>query len=248
MVRRRRALPRPGATLHRARPLRSPHALQPGRAARGGRRAADRRRPGRDRPAQNLAALRRQLPPLPRHAVVAVAQPRLHRGVRLHRAPVGRQRRSRSTTTSPHAWRGREFRPRALFERFNIEALATTESPLDDLEASPQDQGERLARARAHRLPSRSGRRSRLSRLPRQSRRARPQSPGDDVSTFAGLPRRARRAARLFQVGRLHLDRPRPPDRAHRRPRAERSGRALRPRAQGRRVGRRTPRPSAPRC
>ena len=26
-----------------------------------------------------------------------------------------------------------EFRPRALFERFNIEAIATTESPLDDL-------------------------------------------------------------------------------------------------------------------
>jgi glucuronate isomerase len=26
-----------------------------------------------------------------------------------------------------------DFRPRALFERFNIEALATTESPLDDL-------------------------------------------------------------------------------------------------------------------
>ena len=26
-----------------------------------------------------------------------------------------------------------EFRPRALFDRFNIEALATTESPLDDL-------------------------------------------------------------------------------------------------------------------
>jgi glucuronate isomerase len=28
----------------------------------------------------------------------------------------------------------REFRPRALFERFNIEVLATTESPLDDLQ------------------------------------------------------------------------------------------------------------------
>lgn len=27
-----------------------------------------------------------------------------------------------------------EFRPRALFERFNIEVLATTESPLDTLE------------------------------------------------------------------------------------------------------------------
>ena len=32
------------------------------------------------------------------------------------------------------AWLARpEFRPRALFERFNIEALTTTESPLDDL-------------------------------------------------------------------------------------------------------------------
>ena len=31
------------------------------------------------------------------------------------------------------AWRRREFLPRALFERFNIEAIATTESPLDDL-------------------------------------------------------------------------------------------------------------------
>lgn len=27
-----------------------------------------------------------------------------------------------------------EFRPRALFERFNIEVIATTESPLDPLE------------------------------------------------------------------------------------------------------------------
>ena len=31
------------------------------------------------------------------------------------------------------------FRPRALFERFNIEVIATTESPLDPLVASPGD-------------------------------------------------------------------------------------------------------------
>ena len=36
-----------------------------------------------------------------------------------------------------------EFRPRALFERFNIEVIATTESPLDPLVASPA----RFARA-----------------------------------------------------------------------------------------------------
>ena len=40
---------------------------------------------------------------------------------------------TRSTTRSPQRLAEPEFRPRALFERFNIEVLATTESPLDDL-------------------------------------------------------------------------------------------------------------------
>ena len=38
-----------------------------------------------------------------------------------------------TTTTSPTASPGPEYRPRALFERFNIEAIATTDSALDDL-------------------------------------------------------------------------------------------------------------------
>ena len=38
-----------------------------------------------------------------------------------------------STTASPTASADRAFRPRALFERFNIEVIATTESALDDL-------------------------------------------------------------------------------------------------------------------
>ena len=45
VVRRRRAVRRPASLLHRARPLRVPDAVQPGRAARGAGRAAPRRRP-----------------------------------------------------------------------------------------------------------------------------------------------------------------------------------------------------------
>ena len=63
--------PRPGDTVRRARPLRLPDALQPGRAARGPRRAARRRRAGRTRPARDLAAVRRALSPVSRHADAA---------------------------------------------------------------------------------------------------------------------------------------------------------------------------------
>jgi glucuronate isomerase len=41
------------------------------------------------------------------------------------------------------------YRPRALFERFNIELLATTESPLDDLACSRPSSASRSARTRA---------------------------------------------------------------------------------------------------
>ena len=48
-----------------------------------------------------------------------------------------------------------EFRPRALFERFGIEVIATTESPLDDLRwhAAIRELG--LGRPGDHRLPAR---------------------------------------------------------------------------------------------
>ena len=39
------------------------------------------------------------------------------------------------------------FKPRALFERFNIEVIATTESPLDDLSAPCGNPRQRLGRA-----------------------------------------------------------------------------------------------------
>ena len=70
-----------------------------------------------------------------------------------------------------------EFRPRALFERFAIEALSTTESPLDDLRHHRKIKAERLARPGADRFPPRSRRRSGVPGLSRQSRRAWPQSP-----------------------------------------------------------------------
>ena len=44
-----------------------------------------------------------------------------------------RNRRCASTTRSPRSCRLPEFRPRALFDRFGIEVLATTDDPLDDL-------------------------------------------------------------------------------------------------------------------
>ena len=76
------ALPRSRAALRRPRPLRLPHALLAGRAARRPRRAPRRRRPGRDRRPHDLAPLRRELPPLPRHPDAAVARPHLRDAVR----------------------------------------------------------------------------------------------------------------------------------------------------------------------
>src|SRR5271166_3494165 len=128
-----------------------------------------------------------------------------------------------------------EFRPRALFERFNI-GLDHDGEPARRPSPSPQDEVERLERPGAHRLPSRPGRRPRLPSLPRepQGTRAHRRLRRLDLRR---LSRRASQAARLFQVGRLHLDRPRPPERADRGPAKERSGRALRPRPRRRRLG-----------
>ena len=48
------------------------------------------------------------------------------------------------------------FRPRALFERFNIEVLATTEVAARSARASPRIRDERLARPRDHHLSART--------------------------------------------------------------------------------------------
>ena len=140
-----------------------------------------------------------------------------------------------------------EFRPRALYERFNIEVLATTESPLDDL--------------RHHRAIRESGWKGRVvtafrpdpvvdpdfPNFRREPRRAWPDH-GLRRRVVEGLSRRARRPPRLLQDDGRHLDRPRPSVRAHRRSLRQRCRSPVRPgrRAESRPL--RTPNCSAPRC
>ena len=50
-----------------------------------------------------------------------------------------------------------EFLPRALYEKFNIEVLSTTESPLDELKASPGDSRFGMEGADCPRVSARSG-------------------------------------------------------------------------------------------
>ena len=49
--------------------------------------------------------------------------------------PSAPRRPTRSTTRSPSGSRADDYRPRALYERFGIEVLATTDDPCDDLAA-----------------------------------------------------------------------------------------------------------------
>ena len=86
-------LRRSGDALRRARPLHFSDALQPGGPAGGPRHQAERRGGDRFRSARGLAALRRELSPLPRHADADVARPHLCDALRLHRAAFGEDRR-----------------------------------------------------------------------------------------------------------------------------------------------------------
>jgi hypothetical protein len=75
----------------------------------------------------------RALAPVPGDPVAAVAGAGAGRGLRHHhplRAETADEIYDALRPAGPA-----EFRPRALFARFNIEVLATTESPLDDLAA-----------------------------------------------------------------------------------------------------------------
>ncbi len=101
--------------------------------ARGPGRRTDRRRGGRDRRPQDLAAVRRELLPVPRHPDPHVARPHLRDPVRHHRAADRKPMPTRSMTTSPSCLQRDEFRPRALFERFNLEVIATTDAATDEL-------------------------------------------------------------------------------------------------------------------
>ena len=247
MVRRRRAVPRSGAPVHRARPLRPPHALQPGRAPEdvgvprvdGGPVETDPRKIWR-RFAENFPLFRGTPSWLwLNHAFTEVfgfderlSADNADRALRPHRRLPGdgpsSGRAPCSSASTSRCWR----RPRA-----------------------------RSTTCRHHRKIKDSGWRGRVLTAFRPDPVVDPAFPGflDNLAALgrdhrrrrldlAGLSRRARRAARLFQVGRLHLDRPRPPDRAHRRSLAGRSRGAVTTACA--RAARRPPTPScsAPRC
>jgi glucuronate isomerase len=85
-----------------------------------------------ERSARHLAPLCRALPPLRGHALAPMAGLCFRAGLR-HRCAAGDGHRR--SLLRHHRCRAEDaaFRPRALFERFNIEAIATTEGPLDPL-------------------------------------------------------------------------------------------------------------------
>ena len=140
-----------------------------------------------------------------------------------------------------------EFRPRALFERFNIEVIATTESPLDPLDH--------------HRKLRASGWKGRVITAYRPDPVVDPEFEGfrdnvlqfgalarEDTATWRGLPRGAPRAARVFQDDGRDVHRPRPSDGAHVRSAAGELPAPARPRAGGHGNRRTKPSSSAARC
>ncbi len=164
---------RSGAAVRRARPLCVPHALQPGHPRSRSLGVPDRRRQrGRDRSARAIWRLfAAQLPSLPRHADAALARPYVRR-----RCSASTERLSAATADAAYDDGSTRFcarpdlPPRALYERFNIEVIATTESPLDDLRHHETIRASGWKGPRHHRLSAGSGRRSRFRRLPRQPR------------------------------------------------------------------------------
>ena len=164
LVRRERAVSRSRAAVRHARSLRLPDAVLAGRAAGGSGRAPRRWRAGRDR--------RRA-----RSGGCFAENYHLFRGTPsrmwLDHAFAGRVRRRPSGCRADTAdaiydhiadcLAKPEFRPRALFERFNIEAIATTESALDDLRWHRMIRDSGWTRQGRHRLSARCGGRSRNS-------------------------------------------------------------------------------------
>ena len=120
------------------------------------------------------------------------------------------------------------FRPRALFDRFGIELLATTEGAARDLDHHAAIRASGWAgrvvttyRPDAVVDPEHEDFAAALARFARADRRGRAQ--------LARLSRRAPQAPRRLPRGRRDRDRSRPPDRAHRRPRRRRRRRRCSP-------------------
>ena len=209
---------------------------------------ARRRRPDRDRRARDLAALRRELPPVARHA---------RRG---SGSTIPSRRCSASTTPPVRRDRRRRLRPyrrlprparsscprallRALRHRGDRDHRQRARRPA----LAPDDPRLRLERPRRHRLPARCGRRSRVRRLRRQRRPAR-RDHRLRHRDLGGLPRRPPRSGapssrRSAPPAPTTATRP-PAPRTCRRPRPRRSS----PRRSPARRRPRRPTPSAARC
>ena len=106
---------------------------------------------GRDATRARSGDLRRALPSLPRHAERRAGSTTSSRASSASTSRCRRQTAdARSTTRSRRASRQPEFRPRALFERFNIEVLCTTDAATDR-SSSTSASATRAGRARASR-------------------------------------------------------------------------------------------------
>ena len=145
----------------------------------------------------------------------AVAELCVCESVRLEGAPRSRHRRSLLRRHRREARAGCVPAAR-LFERFNIEVLATTESPVDTLDASPCNRRQRLGRARHHCLPSRCGDRSRArsfrrvaGALRRADRRGRVSRGAATWRRIASAAPRSRRRAQRRPITAIRPRRPR---------------------------------------
>ena len=153
LVCRERAVPRSGATADRARPLRVPHALfsQGVRLEELGVPRSD-GSAGRDRRAEDLAAVRRALLSVPRHADAACGSTTRSQtlfGIDEPLTPANAD--AIYDTHRRAAADADEFRPRALFERFNLEVIATTDSAARRSQVAQDDPRQRLDGPGGHR-------------------------------------------------------------------------------------------------
>ncbi len=99
-----------------------------------------------------------------------------------------------------------EFRPRALFERFNIEVLATTDAAADPLTPSPGDPGVRLERPRRAHLPAGCGDQHRYAGLAREHRCAQ-RDQQDRSEQLSSAHRSLRESSGLLQADGRDRDR-----------------------------------------
>ena len=222
---RRRAVPRPGDAVRDARPLRDAAAARRRRRARRARRRAG--------AAARGAGPRAVWRLLCAHWDVFRGTPvrfwleaELARDLRRRGAPVGGDGRRDLRPARRAAGRATPTGPRALFERFRIAVLATTDDPCDDLSAhaalaaDPTWSGRVIPTFRPDRYlePAQPGWPDAVARLGEVA--------DVDTGDYAGYVRRAGGAPAVLRRARRDLGRPQPRGRPHRPARTGRGGAA----------------------